>query len=327
MSGPNAEQVLVGRPLAKEISGLQRLLVTICAFGVVSLLAGASGAWWLARRIVGPPEQMTHTAEQITFRHLDQRLQPGAASCELTRLASVFNTMLDRLQAAFQQQARFTADASHERRTPVAVIFTQAEHSLARPREPHEYCSALETCAAAARRMKHLVDDLLILARADAGRLELHRMRLDLAEVVREALSLLEPLATERKIHVSAQLQTAWVNGDAVRLSQVVTNLVTNSIRFSRSEADVFVSVCTRDGRAWLVVADTGIGIAAADQSHVFERFYQTDSARTYRAGQGTGLGLRIVLEIITAHEGTVAVTSKPDRGTTVTVQLPNSTV
>jgi two-component system, OmpR family, sensor kinase len=322
--GPHGEQVLVGRPMAKENDGLRRLLVAVGLSGLLSLAAGATGAWWLARRIITPLELMTHTAEQISFRHLNQRLATASASNEVTRLATVFNTMLDRLQASFQQQVRFTADASHELRTPVAVILTQAEHSLSRPRESAEYCAALQTCVTAAVRMKRLIDDLLILARADMGRLELRRVPLDLAEVVRGALALLAPLAEERKIRLSSQLLSAGVDGDALRLSQVVTNLVTNGIRYNRPEGNVSVSVFQRDSRSWLVVADSGIGIPLSDQQHIRERFYRADPARTFDDHQGTGLGLSIADEIITAHGGTMEITSQPDHGTTVTVQLPS---
>jgi heavy metal sensor kinase len=322
VSGPHGEQVLVGRPMAKENDGLRRLLLFVCVFGFFSLVAGATGAWYLARRIIQPLEQMTHTAEQISFRHLDQRLAMAPASNEVRRLATVFNSMLDRLQASFQQQVRFTADASHELRTPVAVILTQAEHSLSRPRTSDEYCAALQTCVTASGRMKRLIDDLLILARADMGRLELRRVPLDLAEIVRGSLSLLEPLAEERKIRLSSQLLSTGVDGDALRLSQVVTNLVTNAIRYNRPEGNVSVSVFERECRSWLVVADSGIGIPIADQQRVIERFYRSDPARTFDDNPGTGLGLSIADEIITAHGGTMDITSQPDHGTTVTIQL-----
>lgn len=246
ISGPHGEQVLVGRPLAREIDGLRRLTFAVMGFGLLSLAAGAAGAWQLARRIVRPLEQMTHTAEQISYRHLDERLTTEATSRELIRLTTVFNTMLDRLQSSFQQQTRFTADASHELRTPVAVILTQAEHSLSRPRTADEYRIALETCAAAANRMRRLIDDLLVLARADLGRLELKRIPLDLAEVVRNTATMLEPLAAERKVRLTFQLLSAMVEGDPSRLGQVITNLVTNAIRYNRPEGDVFVSVSAR---------------------------------------------------------------------------------
>lgn len=321
--GPHGEQILIGRPLAKEQDRLGRTLFAICTTGALALALGGVAAWWLARRIVRPIEQLTQTAEQISARRLDQRLQLEPTTAELTRLAAVFNTMLERLQASFAQQVRFTADASHELRTPVTVILTQAEHSLARPRETEEYRGALETCVRAARRMKRLVDDLLVLARADAGRLETQKAPGDLAEIARGALVWLEPQAAEKQVRLASQLQTTPLCCDATQIAQVVTNLVTNAIEYNRAGGEVFVSVHPRQQQAVLTVSDTGIGIASEDQARIFERFYRADKARTHRAGAGTGLGLSIVTEIVASHGGTVDVVSTTDQGTTFTVTLP----
>ncbi len=322
---PDGTRIMVGRPLIREFEHLRQLLLIVTLFGLISLAAGAVGAWWLARRIVQPLEQMTRAAEKITAKSLDQRLELVGASSELTRLSTVFNTMLDRLHGAFQRQIRFTADASHELRTPVAVILSQAEHTLSRPRSPEDYCSALDTCLRAARRMKRLVDDLLLLARADSGRLEIRQEPLDLADVVRQSLTMLEPLAREQQVRLSSQLLTTPTIGDAARLAQVVTNLVTNALLYNRPDGEVFVTVHARDGKATLVVTDTGVGIPAADQPRLFERFFRADQARTHQEGQGTGLGLSIVSEIVAAHQGTIDVTSELGVGTTVTVLLPGS--
>ena len=320
---PEGMRVMVGRPLFREFDHLRQLSLIVTVFGLISLAAGALGAWWLARRIVQPLDQMTHAAEKITAKSLDQRLELTGASTELTRLSTVFNTMLDRLQEAFQRQIRFTADASHELRTPVAVILSQAEHTLSRPRSLEDYCSALETCLRASRRMKRLVDDLLLLARADSGRLEIRQESLDLADVVRQSLAMLESLAKEKQVRLSSQLLTTPAIGDAARLGQVITNLVTNALQYNRPDGEVFVSVNTRDGKASLVVSDTGLGIPKEDQPRLFERFFRADQARTHQEGTGTGLGLSIVAEIVAAHQGTIDVTSEFGVGTTVTVLLP----
>ncbi len=316
-------RIMVGRSLNREFDHLGQLAVIVSLFGLISLGAGAIGAWLLARRIVKPLDQMTQAAEQINAKSLDQRLELVGASSELTRLSTVFNTMLDRLHNAFQRQIRFTADASHELRTPVAVILSQAEHTLSRPRSPEDYCAALDTCLRASRRMKRLVDDLLLLARADSGRLEIRQESLDLADVVRQSLAMLEPLAQEKQVRLSSQLLTTRITGDAGRLSQVVTNLVTNALQYNRTDGEVFVTVHARESKATLVVSDTGIGIPATDQPRLFERFFRADQARTHQEGQGTGLGLSIVSEIVTAHHGTIDVTSELGVGTTVTVLLP----
>jgi signal transduction histidine kinase len=171
--------------------------------------------------------------------------------------------------------------------------------------------------------MKRLVDDLLLLARADSGRLEIRQEPLDLADVVRQSLAMLEPLANEKQVRLSSQLLTTPAIGDAARLGQVVTNLVTNALQYNRPDGQVFVTVNSREGKASLVVSDTGLGIPAEDQPRLFERFFRADQARTHSEGSGTGLGLSIVAEIVAAHQGTIDVTSEFGVGTTVTVLLP----
>jgi signal transduction histidine kinase len=233
--------------------------------------------------------------------------------------------MLDSLGAAFQRQLRLTADASHELRTPVTVVLSQAEQTLFRDRSPEEYRAALETCLRSARRMKRLIDDLLLLARADSGRLELQLQRIDLAEVARQAVAMLEPIAAQHEIRLSSQLQSTMLRGDSLRLGQVAANLVNNAIVYNRPGGTVFVSVSLRADSAVLTVSDTGIGIAAEDRERMFERFYRADPARTHEPSQGAGLGLSIVQEIVAAHSGVLEVTSEPGAGTTMAVVLPTA--
>lgn len=323
VTGPRGEQVLVGRPMAKENDELRRLLIGVTTFGVVALAVGVAGAWWLARRICLPLERITSTAEQISSRRLNQRLNSPATSSEVGRLSRVINTMLDRLQQAFERQVRFTADASHELRTPVAVILTQAEHTLSRLRSSADYRSALETCVTAAGRMKQLIDGLMLLARSDMGQLELRQISLDLGEIVKEVVTLLEPLAVERSIQLTTDWQPARVYGDPLRLNQVATNLITNAIRYNRPNGTVNVSVFPKDDQAWLVVSDSGIGISEADHPHMLEPFFRSDRARTFDDNQGTGLGLSIASEIISAHGGTLEIQSQPDCGTQVVARFP----
>jgi two-component system, OmpR family, sensor kinase len=321
--GPQGTQILVGRPLAKEGDRLRGILRNLLAAGGVVLAIGAIAAWRLADRIVRPIEQLTAAAEQISVTRLDRRLDLSMASLEIQRLTEVFNRMLERLQASFEQQVRFTADASHELRTPVTVILTQADHTLSRPRSNEEYADALEACLRAARRMKRLVDDLLLQARADAGRLNSPQEPCDLAEVTRSTLELLSPLARERDVRIKSQLQPTPVLGDAAQLSQVIANLITNAIDHSSAASQVVVAVYSRKQRAFLTVTDVGDGIPVEDQPRLFERFYQADKSRSRQLGQGAGLGLSIVAEIVSLHSGTVDLASTPGRGAIFTVELP----
>jgi signal transduction histidine kinase len=232
------------------------------------------------------------------------------------------NDTFDRLRAAYDRQARFTADASHELRTPLAVIRTQSDLALRRPRSAEEYRKSLEACTRAATRMSEMVDSLLLLAAADAGRLELARSPVDLATIVRDAAALLAPLAEERYVTLDLDLQSAVLPADGPRLAQVATNLLTNAIRYNRPDGRVHVTVATAEGRATLTVSDTGVGIPDADLPRLFERFYRADTARSRDTG-GSGLGLPICQGIVHAHGGTITVDSTPDQGTRVTVELP----
>ncbi|WP_428308470.1 ATP-binding protein [Lacipirellula sp.] len=321
--GPGGAKILVGRPLAKEGDRLRGLVRYLLAAGGVVLTIGAFAAWRLANRIVRPLEQLTAAAEQISATRLDRRLGLPSASSEIQRLSDVFNRMLGRLQSSFDQQVRFTADASHELRTPVTVILTQADHTLSRPRSNEEYAEALAACLRAARRMKRLVDDLLLLARADAGRLNSSHEACDLAEVAASTLDMLAPLAGNRNVRIQSQLQPTPIHGDAAQLSQVIANLVTNAIDHSPANSGVFVSVYPHREHALLTVADAGSGISVEDQPRLFERFYQADKSRSRQLGQGAGLGLSIVAEIVSLHSGSVDFSSASDRGTTFTVELP----
>lgn len=320
---PRHGQLLIGRPLAKEFDALGWAAARLLVVGLICLVMGTAVAVWLARQIARPIENISDTAERISSRNLSERLPAGHTPREITRLAIVMNQMLDSLKEAFDQQVRFTADASHELRTPVSVVLSQADFTLSRDRSPEQYREALETCLQSARRMKKLVDDLLLLSRADSGRLCLRKDPIDLRTVVEDAIQLLGPLAANKLIRIDRQLSSVPILGDADRLGQVVTNLVTNSISYSEPNRSVRVEVFESTDGAVLLVRDEGFGIPAEDQPHLFERFYRVDRARSQDAENGTGLGLSLVAEIIAAHGGTIHVDSVEGQGTTMTIHLP----
>jgi heavy metal sensor kinase len=323
---PQGGQLLIGRPLAKEWDALQWLILRILGWGALCLAGAVLAAFWISRRLSRPLTQLTYAAERISARHLSERIEPGDGSFEVVRLGRVFNQMLAGLQTAFQKQARFIADASHELRTPVAVVLSQAEHALHRERTPEEYRQALEVCLRSSRRMKGLIDDLLFLARADAGKLALRQVPMDLAAVAAQAVELLQPLADQHAIRLEPGLTPAPMVGDPDRLEQVVTNLITNAIRYNHPHGQVVVQTRLDGQAAILEVRDTGIGIPLADQPRLFDRFYRVDQARTGQDEAGTGLGLSLVQEIVVAHAGTIDLQSAPDAGTTITIRLPMKT-
>jgi two-component system, OmpR family, sensor kinase len=319
---PQGDCILIGRSIAPDLAAMRRLALWLSAAGAAVLLLGLAGGWWVATRAMRPIEVISGTAVKIAGGDLSQRINTADTDSELGRLAGVLNSTFARLEAAFAQQTRFTADASHELRTPVSVILSQTQTALSRERASPEYREALEACQRAARRMKTLTESLLELARLDAGQEPLKRERFDLLRVARECVDLVRPLAAERAIQVHCDLPATECLGDAERISQVITNLLTNAVHFNRDQGEVRLSARTEEDAILLTVADTGQGIPAEDVPHIFERFYCTDKSRSRVHGRN-GLGLAICKAIVDAHGGRIEVSSQPGLGSTFAVKLP----
>ena len=319
---PQDECVLVGRSMVTDQAAMRRLALWLMAAGTTVLVLGLAGGWWVATRAIRPIEAISATAVKIAGGDLAQRINAADTDSELGRLAGVLNSTFARLEAAFAQQARFTSDASHELRTPVSVILSQTQTALSRERPSSEYREALEACERAAQRMRKLTESLLQLARLDAGQEPMKRERFDLSRVVRECVELVRPLAAERGIKIQSDVSSLECHGDAERIGQVVTNLLTNAIHFNRDQGEVRLSARTEGDAVCLTVADTGQGIPAEDIPQLFERFYRVDKSRSRIQGRN-GLGLAISKAIIDAHGGSIEVSSQPGVGTTFTVRLP----
>jgi heavy metal sensor kinase len=319
---PLGEIILVGRSMAPDLAAMRRLAWWLMAAGSAVLLLGLAGGWWVATRAIRPIEGISATALKIAGGDLSQRINAADTDSELGRLAGVLNSTFSRLEAAFSQQARFTSDAAHELRTPVSVILTQTQTALSRERSSPEYREALEACQRAARRMKSLTESLLELARLDAGQEPMKRDCFDLPRVVRECVEMVRLLAAERGIQIHCEVPPCECLGDAGRIGQVVTNLLTNAIHFNRDQGEVRLAARAEDGAVRLTVADTGQGIPAEDVPHLFERFYRADKSRSRIQGRN-GLGLAICQAIVDAHGGSIEVISQSGVGSTFTVRLP----
>ena len=320
--GPHGTLLLVGRNINPERIALTAYAWQLVGSGLVVLAAGLAGGWFISTRLFRPIARISATAAAISAANLSQRIDTSRIDSELAELGNVLNATFDRLEAAFAQQARFAADASHELRTPLTILRSQAEWTLSRPRSAEEYRQTVKTCLRAAERMTRLVEGLLTLARADAGRLDLQREPLDLGELVLESVRLLRPLALQKNLQLEMDCLPTPVLGDPVRLSQVVTNLVSNAIHYNNAGGSIVVRVRPSHGTAQLTVTDTGCGIPEADLPHIFERFYRVDRARA-RASGGHGLGLSICKSIVERHGGVIQVHSQVGEGTTFTVLLP----
>lgn len=319
---PDGSWILVGRSMAPELATMKRLAYWLFTAGAAVLLLGLTGGFWLATRAIRPIDDISATAQRIAAGDLSQRINISTTDNELGRLAQVLNATFTRLEAAFAQQVQFTSDASHELRTPIAVILSQAQTALSRERAAAGYREALEACQRAAQRMRRLVESLLELARLDAGQEPMKRERCDLSRVARECFELIQPLAVGRGVAMRLDLQAVSCLGDAERIGQVVSNLLANAIEFNRAGGEVRVSTRAEGERALLVVADTGLGLLPEETARIFERFYRIDRSRSQRQG-GAGLGLAICKAIVDAHGGAIDVSSQHGVGSTFTVRLP----
>lgn len=323
--GPQVTSILVGKPIAREMGELSNFAWRLTGSGCLALAIGLAGGWVISRGIVRPIAKIAATAEAISAHNLSGRIDTPPLDSELVGLAKVLNEMFSRLEAQFARQTRFTADASHELRTPVALLHSQIELALKRPRTPEEYREALETCLRASGRMRSLLDGLLTLARADAGHLSLAFQQVALGELVEEVVDQHRSDAERAHVTLTAALPDApvVVMGDPVFLSRVLANLLSNAIRHTSEGGTIQISLAVGVNReAILSVADTGCGIPMEDQAKIFERFYRADKARS-RASGGSGLGLAICKSIVEAHAGTISFTSRPGEGTTFVVQIP----
>ncbi len=312
--------VLVGRSIAVEESELQKFAAVLAAIGGAVLAAGMIGGWWLATRAIKPVDDITATAEKIAAGDLSQRISTAETDSELGRLAAVLNATFKRLDAAFAQQGRFTADAAHELRTPVSVLLTQTQSCLARERPAAEYRETIEACQRAAQRMRGLIESLLELARIDAGQEPLRREGCDLSKIAADCVELIRPLAAKRGITIDADLSATPCRCDVGRIAQVVTNILANAIEYNRDGGCVRIATARTNGTVVLTVHNTGPGISVADLRHIFERFHRADKART--AGHA-GLGLAIAQAIVQAHGGSISAASEPGADATFTVCLP----
>ena len=319
---PRGHCILVGRSLAPDLAAMRRLALWLGAAGAAVLVLGLAGGWWVATRAIRPVEAISATAVKIAGGDLSQRINAADTDDELGRLAGVLNSTFARLEAAFTQQARFTSDASHELRTPVAVILSQTQTALSRQRPGPEYREALEACQRAARRMKTLTESLLELARLDAGQATMKKERFDFLRVAGECVEMVRPLAAERMIQIRCDVAAIECLGDAGRIGQVVTNLLTNAIAFNRDRGEVSLAARIEGNAVLLTVSDTGQGIPEEDVPHLFERFYRADKSRSRIQGRN-GLGLAICKAIVDAHGGSLEVSSQFEVGSTFTLKLP----
>ncbi|HEY2459864.1 MAG TPA: heavy metal sensor histidine kinase [Candidatus Acidoferrum sp.] len=309
----------------EQVSGTFALIIPL------AILLASIGGYFLARRSLSPVVAMSAQAGQIGATNLHERLPVQNAKDELGLLAASFNELLDRLDQSFERQRRFVADASHELRTPVAVLCGEAEVALSQSaRSPEEYRESLDVLRKEAHRLKHIIEDLFTLARADAGQYPLIATDFYLDELAAECARSVRTLALAKQITIHCEaVREIPVRADEALLRRMILNLLDNAIKHTPQGGSISVACHRQDSVCTLSVADSGSGIPAEFQTHIFERFFRADKvrARTESDGGGAGLGLSICRWIAEAHQGRVELTSSGPAGSTFTFFLPLTSI
>ncbi len=303
---------------------LRRFLRRLLIFAPLALVLASALGYWISRKALAPVDHIILAAQQISARNLSARLSVPSSGDELQRLAETLNHMLSRIERALDRVTRFSADASHELRTPIAVMRTRVELALRRPRTVVESQQTLEQLHVELIRASTLLDNLMLLARADSGAEQLHIAPANLEDTLGDALAQVTPLADEKRVLLHSTLpdNPIWIPVDRQLLQRLFLILIDNAVKYTPTAGQVSVAVVTTSGTAIVSVQDTGIGIADDDLPHIFERFYRADKARSHELG-GAGLGLSIGRWIAEAHGGSIQVESRYGSGSTFKVVLP----
>ena len=321
--GHDDDRLVIGLDTVELKAGLARLRNTFLLAMPVALMIVGWGGWWVAGRAVRPLRSITETAEQVTARGLDQRIPPSQEDPEIARLIRVLNGMMDRLENSFHLATRFSADASHELKTPLAIMQGELENALqsAEPgsREQQVLANVLEET----QRLKTITRSLLLLAQADAGPLPLDLKSVDLAAELRELSEDAEALADESDLKFELEAPPElWVHADWPLLRQAVFNLLSNAVRYNDPGGRLGARLFLRQDAAELEVWNTGPGIPAEDQPRLFDRFFRAGATRNRWSG-GVGLGLSLAREIVRAHGGILELRESRPGHTCFRLSLP----
>jgi heavy metal sensor kinase len=296
--------------------------VMFAVFPMVLVIA-MGGGWWLAKRALQPVGAMTREARQISAHDLSARVSIPPTGDELQDLAEAWNELLARIESAVRAVKRVTADAAHELRTPVTVVRATAELSLRHPRSAESYRQTIESIAHETVQMTELLDQLLLLARGDAGEWKFRFDTVFADQILRGLRTALAPLAESKELQITWEipLDSVMIRADEAAFRRLAFILIDNALKHTPAGGSISVRLYLGESECVMAVADTGAGISAEDLPHIFERFYRADAART--PGVGAGLGLAIAHTIVDAHQGTLEVASTGNSGTTVRVTLP----
>ncbi len=306
VGGGQVDALVLNRSLDEYQQSVQLMATLLGLTVLVLIVASATSGYWLAGRALRPVRIITVTARDLSEHSLDRRLRLDLPPDEIGILADTFNRMLDRLEASFSTMQRFTADAAHELRGPLTALRSEVEVALRRPRDPNDYKVALATVLAEIERLSRVTDQLLLLARADAGALDPRWTRLDVSDLLEETAERWRPLATRSGIRIDVDVvPDGVVIADYDLLRRLLNNLVENGLRHARSGGTITISGEVDTTRWRVAVADTGPGVDPLIRPTLFHRFIRSDAARGRDTG-GAGLGLSLAAAIAATHDGTI---------------------
>ena len=306
------------KTIDREMLAIRNIFL-ISIFIVLFLITG--GAWWLSGNALHPIRRLTTAIRQVTVLGLEQRVSVGATDVEFVELIQVFNQMLESLERSFKQASRFSGDAAHELKTPLAILQGELEWTLQKAEVGSEVQQSLSSLLDEVRRLSGIVRKLLLLSLADAGRMSLHRVEVNLSEILVEMEEDLELLAPQIKVQteIAAPLR---VQGDRDLLTQVVQNLISNAIKYNLPDGWIQIYARQQQATVLVTITNSSKNMPLSDRERIFERFHRGDPARTRRV-EGTGLGLSLSREITKAHGGSLTLDSTPPDQTAFTLTLP----
>ena len=319
--GPRGTTVVVGRSLDSIRRDVRRLAISLLGASLIVILLALPLTVWLRRQLGQSIAQIDETARALTLGQ-PARLDTARIDDEFAGVARVLNQAFDGLEGALARERQLTSDVSHELRTPVATLVAETDWALGASRTADEYRRSLMVCGRQARRMKELTESLLTLARIEAGTLATRRKPVDLRTLAEDVVKDLMPLASERGVTIAVQGEATTL-GDPVQLRILVSNLVSNAVRYNRRDGDVLIRIGSLERHVSLDVEDTGPGLNQEQAERVFSRFWRADPSRSARDG-GIGLGLAISKAVVTAHGGTIVCRPVEPQGTAFSVNLPD---
>lgn len=304
-------------------STLNTFLLILTVLGCLAIIGSWFGGRFMAKKALKSIDLMIKELQTIETEHLRKRLTLHPAKDEINELSGVINEMLSRLENSFNQARQFTADASHELRTPIAIMKAGIEVTLSKERDIRGYQQVLANTLEDLRRLSKIIENLFVLAKADAGRYELHIKRINLYPVITEIAEQLKLIAEPKNIFVSTEkMEDVFIEGDELLIRMLLLNLIDNAVKYTHPKGTISLSLCKDNGWVNIAILDNGIGISQEDIAHIFDRFYRANKART-ADHTGGGLGLSICQWIVKSHRGTITVKSGLCQGSIFTVTLP----